>query len=241
MSSASSQVSFVLLSVSSLVGGMISVVVFRVWGIVPSCRFVPGLSDVQRFKKKLSRQVFFDSLIRSIWCVVWLIGMARINLAFPLIRDNQEVLLGRIVTWSVFLLFMIVTYLALTSIRARFERLPILMTAGLCMALAWYPSFFSKRTLHVLGIGGGILIEILLRTMNPQEVNVVARLVHGCLILNAGSRVIIQPMNAPTADACSRELPSGEVSYANMYIGIEVFSSSDIIKLSGFTSDETIR
>ncbi len=73
--------------------------------------------------------------------------------------------------------------------------------------------------------------------MDPEGTNVIARLVHGCLILNAGSRVLIQPMDALTTDACSRELPTNESSYAIMYKGVEVLSGSDIIKLSGFTSE----
>ena len=228
MSRASIDTFLLWLGIMSLVGGAISVAVFYRWGIVPH--------RVRRFRIKLGLRVFVGSVVRGGWCIAWLRIMALLFLAFPFVKGHQESSIGRIATWSVFLVCTTPMYLTLTSVKVRFERFPIIFIAAIIVALAWYPSFFSKRTLHFLGLGGGIPIEVLLRTMDPEETRVIARLVHGCLILNAGSRVIIQPMVAPTTDTCSREPSLDDLSYATMYKGVEVFSGSDIIKLSGATS-----
>jgi len=228
MSRASIGVSLLWLGGMLFLGAAASVAMFLGQGITPD--------RARHFRTKLALRVFTGSIVRGGWCIAWLRVMAMFNLAFPVVKDNQASSVGRIALWSMFMIVTLFAYFGLTSVRARVERVPILIFAGLFVALALYPTYFSRKTLHFLGIGGGIPIEILLRTMEPSGTSFIARSVRGCLILNAGSRIIFQPLDVPTSDACGRELPLQELGYDTMYKGIEVLSGSDIIKLSGFLS-----
>lgn len=176
------------------------------------------------------------SLCRSLACFLWVVAseIAISGLAYTSVIPNT--LLNHAAIRLLSFIGTTVTYVALSSIYSMLDRLSLFVGAAVCVAL-FSGSGFSKKTLHFLGIGGGIPVEILLRTMEADRKEVIARLVPGCLILNAGSRVIIQPMADPTESACSRELSPEELKPGTMYQKVTVFSGSDIIKISGFTAE----
>lgn len=226
ISRASDVTSYLWLSFALIVGAISSVIIFYTEAIISN--------RTQKFRTKLAFRVFTGSLMRGGWCIAWLHIIARLNLAFPIIRDFQASSPGRIATWTFFLCITFFMYFGLTSIKVRPERILIVILFGLMGALAYYPSFFSQRTLHLLGIGGGIPVKVLVKTMDPEGTNVIARSINGCLILNTGSRIILQILETPTVNICSQLSSQNEARYAAMYKEITVLSGSDVIRISGY-------
>ncbi len=77
---------------------------------------------------------------------------------------------------------------------------------GVSLAVAligvFLPSYCGKRSLYLLGIGGGIPVVVLMKPMLGQNVD-------GCLIVNMGGRLIVWPMPEPTEAACRDLAPEG--------------------------------
>jgi hypothetical protein len=99
-----------------------------------------------------------------------------------------------------------VLYLSLTSVIAQIQRLPVVVLFVTVMALLWFPGFSGRIALRVMGIGGGIPAQVVVKTMDVGSSNFVAETRIGCLILNAGGQVIIRRMNKPTAESCGSAL-----------------------------------
>lgn len=226
ISRASDETSFVWLLVMSLFGAVLGVITF--------CISDNKLPRVHKARIKIGLRVFSGAIVRGGWCAAWLRIMALLALALPIVRDNQGNSSARVVVCLFFIIITMSMYLGLTRVKARVERLPIVIFAGLFVALGSYPGALGKRTLHILGIGGGIPIKILLKTMKPESKDIIAQTVQGCLILNVGSRLILQPLDAPSEETCSLEYPLNEIGYRNIYKGVEVISSVDVIRVSRF-------
>jgi hypothetical protein len=93
-------------------------------------------------------------------------------------------------------------------------------------------SYSGRKALQILRIGGGIPVSIISKTMMPDGKDVIAHTIDGCMILNAGSHIIIQVVNRPTLATC-QELPPPPVKNGEILKGIEIISGSDVIKLEG--------
>ena len=190
-----------------------------------------------KFRAAAISKLYFGCVARSLFCSLWLMILEFTISQVKIITDIPGGLINRIITWIGFYFVATIIYLTLTSVRTRTQSISkriFLFIAIIILVALFSGSAFSKKTLHFMGIGGGIPVEILYRTVAVGGKGAIAQKITGCLILNAGSRVIIQPMTNPTESTCSRMLSTQELRYGTMYRGITVFSGSDTIELSGF-------
>jgi hypothetical protein len=92
-------------------------------------------------------------------------------------------------------------------------------------------SYSGEKALQFFGIGGGIPVSILKKTMTPGGKDVVAQTIDGCIILNAGSHVIIGVLKHPTLTTCQLEFSPSRVHHGEMVKDIEIISGSDVISI----------
>ena len=97
-----------------------------------------------------------------------------------------------------------------------------------------YPSYSGQKALEYFRIGGGIPVSILTKTMTPGGKDVIAQTIDGCLILNAGSHIIINVLNHPTVTTCQLE-PEPPVRHGEIFKEIEIISGSDVIHIGAPT------
>jgi hypothetical protein len=92
-------------------------------------------------------------------------------------------------------------------------------------------SYSGQKALQFFRIGGGIPVSILTKTMTPGGKDVVAQTIDGCMILNAGSHVIISVLNHPTLTTCQLKPSQSPVRYGEMFKEIEIISGSDVVRI----------
>jgi hypothetical protein len=97
-----------------------------------------------------------------------------------------------------------------------------------------YPSYSGQKALEYFRIGGGIPVSILTKTMTPGGKDVIAQTIDGCMILNAGSHIIISVLNHPTVTTCQLE-PEPPVRHGEIFKEIEIISGSDVIHIGAPT------
>jgi hypothetical protein len=68
--------------------------------------------------------------------------------------------------------------------------------------------------------------------MMPGGKDIIAQTMDVCMILNAGSHIIIKVVDHPTLASCQKTPPS-PVKTNGIPKGIEIISGSDVIKLEG--------
>jgi hypothetical protein len=95
-----------------------------------------------------------------------------------------------------------------------------------------FPSDSGRMALRFLRIGGGLPVSILSKTMIPGGKDIIAQTMDGCMILNAGSHIIIKVIDHPTLASCQEASPS-PVKNGEIPKGIEIILGSDVIKLEG--------
>ena len=166
-------------------------------------------------------------VLSSLWKMVWAASWAA--LLFQV--------MSKFVTLPILVLFVIYLYViyfissTLTEgIRHRVHGAIIFFAFLLIM---FFPSYSGGKTLQVLHIGGGIPVSILRKTMVAGGKDVVAETIEACMVINAGSHIIIKRINQPTLDSCqtnlSRSVNPGE---RKMPTGIETIVGSDVISVT---------
>jgi hypothetical protein len=91
--------------------------------------------------------------------------------------------------------------------------------------------FLGGVTLRLLGVGGNLPISLVVRSIEPNQIEAKAKEVTGCLILQTGQQVILRP--AHTAGACRLQASLlGEVATARPHSGVTVYSTEDVLSIS---------
>ena len=134
----------------------------------------------------------------------------------------------RIPTWAAFTFVLIFLYYGLTAVKVRSERIPFIALL-LVILIAYFEPFYAGRTtLRVLGIGGGIPVEVLQKYQAPGSNVIVGRIIRGCLLLNSGSKVAMRVKEGKEKIDCQNETNING-AYNSMYHGVEVISGSDVV------------
>lgn len=109
------------------------------------------------------------------------------------------------------------------------------------VAVILYPSVAGRTVVRMLGIGGGIPVTFLVRTMQVGGSSVVAEERSGCLILNVGGRVIVQNLSKPSSERCAGKPPTISPSHVDALEGISVYSTADIIEMTRYHDEANAR
>lgn len=196
---------------------------------------------VYMLKRKLAAWVIAGSLARTFWCLIWFSFMSEFFVLLPGVRDLQVTTLGYVLTWAIFGLILALFYSMLVSVKGRIERLPLALFFFTLMAAIFYPSFAGRTVVRMLGIGGGIPVTFLVRTMRVGGSTVVAEERSGCLILNVGGQVIVQNLTKPSSERCAGRPPTLVPSHVDALEGISVYSTADIIDMTRYHDEANAR
>jgi hypothetical protein len=129
----------------------------------------------------------------------------------------------------VFVLFM--HCIAHLSVRSYIQTAAILTVP---MILVWCipfgPSIFGAMTLRLLGIGGGVPRTITLLEKGVEGSQPVVKTVHGCVLIAAGSQVVLHPENNPSA--CTVPALLSGASMNSLQWKVDIYPQSEVIKES---------
>lgn len=163
----------------------------------------------------------------SLWKMVWAAWWAA--LLFQI--------MSKVVTLPILVLFILYLYV-IYFVSSRFTEVMLYRALGAIIVFAFLlimfsPSYSGGKALQTLHIGGGIPVSILRKTMAPGAKDVVAETIKACMVINAGSHMIIKQIDQPTLDSCQTSL-SPSVSYGErkMPTGIETIAGSDVISVT---------
>ena len=128
----------------------------------------------------------------------------------------------------------------LVSVKARIERIPLVLFFFISVAVVFDPSFAGRTVVRMLGIGGGIPVKFLVRTMHVGSSSVIAEERSGCLILNAGGRLIVQTLSKPDSERCAGKPQTLAPSHVDALEGIFVYSTADIIDMTRYHGEASV-
>ena len=195
----------------------------------------------RRFRLKQSRVLL---LVRgSIWRGFWMGAWSTIAIDLLLkVWSSIYVLKNFDVSLSVFLFafacIAIVLYTLLTSSRVVLLRvIVVIVTSPYIISGICFPSMSGRVAVRSLGIGGGIPIEFIARTMNDGEHGMTGRSHNGCLILNVAGRFIIQKLDQLNHKNCDQDSSDDAAQFYPMFTGITVFPSQDVLLINRFEAD----
>ena len=167
---------------------------------------------VQRVKPHFGRRIGRVRLVlvlkllggmvaRTVVTFLWFALIMQLVSLFPEIHRFEAAPLGGAAVYLGAGVLMGSTYCALTSVIARIERIPAIMLFWTVVFSLWWPAFAGRTALRIIGIGGGIPTEIIVKTMSVGSTSFVAEKRIGCLILNAGGQVIMRRNTHPTVES----------------------------------------
>ena len=210
-------------------------IALTIWGFYKRT-LVARRSLRANLRSKLALLVGAYSVAHGVICVFWCVFLIT-TLAAVLPTSEASFLSGqsnasRLGIGLLFAIVAISLFCVLTSVRIRPERIPFGL-AFVVIALALLnPAYSGRQVLRFLGIGGGIPVVLLTKTMDPDGTSVFARKLDGCLIVNVGSRIVFQPLSNPNWKGCNAQ-ETGNSAPQPMLASTVVLSQSDILSISG--------
>jgi hypothetical protein len=219
-----STIAFVIVAILfGAFGGMLGAII-----LLPS---IPMFQEETRLKKVLGKTFIL---------FIWLFGILPLVFRVPIYPSKGSDLaifqvlassLGESAAWLILVLSLLFIYRCLSVGAGAY-----VYAGGIALILIemlmFGPSFAGRIVLRELGIGGGIPVKLLIRTMRPGGSNVTADNVRGCLILNLGGRVILRPLEKPTRELCAEPIAGAQQQRTELK-GLHVYSSSDVIEMTG--------
>jgi len=191
---------------------------------------------VSAAKIKLARRLIWDVVKRDFFAFLWIVAIAPFALlALARLQSAADPLLKEVPSWAPGLLislFLLIQYVFLTSQKARATRLPAAMLFIAFILLLSIPGYSGRQILRALGIGGGIPVEFIVRTMQDKGTQLIAEKQAGCLISNLGGRIVISEFEQTSGDRCAGEQQSESRPHRSL-AGVTIFSSTDVLRLYG--------
>jgi hypothetical protein len=174
----------------------------------------------------LSVRVLRHSLAKTAWTFVWDLAVFNLINAFGNLVKPTAIWLTlsiSVIYWVFFMGTKIISgiYFRLRAFMA--------MVFFAFFMIVFNLSYSGEKALQFFGIGGGIPVSILKKTMTPGGKDVVAQIINACMILNAGSHIII--LKDPTLTTCQLEFSQSRVHHGEMLKGVEIISGSDVISI----------
>ena len=133
-------------------------------------------------------------------------------------------------------------YFLFTHKRIIVARLLILLPFATLLFAIYAPSYFGGLSLRILGIGGGIPISLITKTMPPGSKDMIASVKRGCLVLKTATEIVVKPDDKPTPEKCHLQLfPSSDdesQSRPTVFNQVEVYPFSQIIQIDRLLSSD---
>jgi len=142
----------------------------------------------------LSARVLMYSLAKAGWTFAWAVAVFTLLDAFGNLVMPTAIWLILSIAFVYWIFFMGTKII--TGIYFRLRGLMAIMFLAFAM-IVFNTSYSGQKVLQFFRIGGGIPVSILTKTMTPGGKDVVAQTIDGCMILNAGSHVIISVLKSP--------------------------------------------
>ena len=183
-------------------------------------------------------EIGFYSIRNGLFGLIW--SMLILLLALRLLGLDREPMSVRTdVSWVGLILLVAALYAVLTAVPKRVERFGTLVTPLVLMPAIVSSSSVGAGTLRLLGAGGGLPVSLLLAPA-PGIANQPASPECGCLILNAGSQVVLLPKSlagpAPCADTQAPFLMK-ERRAPTMFSKVELLPAARILRIGPPKSD----
>ena len=183
-------------------------------------------------------EIAFFSIRNALFGLLW--SMLILLSALRLLRLDREPMDVRTEAYWVGLILLVAAlYAVLTAVPRRIERLVALVTPLVLMPAITSPSSVGAGTLRLLGAGGGLPVSLLLAPP-PGMANQPASPECGCLILNAGSEVVLLPKRlagpAPCADT-QAPFSMKQRRAPTMFSKVELLPAARILRIGPAKSD----
>jgi hypothetical protein len=171
----------------------------------------------------------------SSWKALWTAFWA--GLLFVMMSKISSFLTPAVIWLTVFTIFMYSLFFVSSRVTGgrRYQVLIFIIPLAFFMIMM-NPSYSGRRALQYFRIGGGIHVSILSKTMISDGKDVVGHTIDGCMILYGGNHIIVKVLSHPTFDTCQAELTLSRASNGEISKGIEIISTSDVLKLGAPTS-----
>ena len=144
------------------------------------------------------------------------------------------------ICWLSLILMMAVLYAGLTSMLNQTSVVVGLVALVVLLPAFLFPSSVGAGTLRLLGAGGGLPVSLLLAPP-PGTVNQPAALEHGCLILNAGSQVVLVPRDPAVPVSCADTQAPFSMKWRRvppMFSSVELLPATRILAMRPPRSDD---
>lgn len=182
---------------------------------------------------KVVIKCFYTQINNGLFCLGWIYTLLKLILLTPIAYYFDGAEWERISLWISITLLLVVFYVVLSSVKVRLERV-IMSVFVLAIPIAfWNGPLIGRKTLHILGVGGGIPVEILQKYQMPNKIEASSKIISGCMLINTGSKVVLRVVDPSNTLTCERLLNDIKMSYYNSYENIEIISSSDIVYIKG--------
>ena len=217
----------ILILISSGLGLYISLMHYRLNEDISSWKKFHRRYFIGRFRNIAQRTIIIGGIVRAFIAVVWVTAI------YGLISRNEVFTSSTIGTAYIevfYLSTMLVIYFLFTHVNVIATRIPFAMLLLAFLFAIYFPSYSGGLALRVLGMGGGIPISIVVKTMLPGSKDIVAVVKPGCLILKSAFEVIVKSDDNPTLGTCHAGL--SELLQTSNQIRPQIFNQVDVFPFS---------